>query len=295
MPCQLPPSCHRRPGRRRWRAPVAAGVLAAVALVAPPPAAATTIDDPGPLVSGTVQTLTGTCASSSRVEVVTPWNLFPSLWDVTDGRWTGNVMVSSSEGPVTVTATCGRWDGAFVPEEAATSIVVQVVEADFRLDLTVGTEPGACATDAAVTVARGTTVHWCATAHNLTGHGFGSHTVTSTIHGPLAEGLSHALAHGASVDTVELGIDASSVADEALEATVEWTMTGPDGEEQSATATARVEVTDAPPTTPSTPSDGPDGSGPSGSGPGRPGATPTPGAPTASPATPVVGTARLTG
>ncbi|HNU05905.1 MAG TPA: hypothetical protein PKL67_17340, partial [Anaerolineae bacterium] len=107
---------------------------------------------------------------------------------------------------------------------------------------TVGTTPGVCAATSNITVPEGTTVYYCYTVTNTGTIPFATHDLTDTVLGSIFSGLSYALAPGASVDTVALGLSIPYVANANTTNVGTWTASHVTGGSAQASSTANVTV-----------------------------------------------------
>ncbi|HRI57650.1 MAG TPA: hypothetical protein PK170_11200, partial [Anaerolineae bacterium] len=110
------------------------------------------------------------------------------------------------------------------------------------LQKTVGTTPGVCANTSAITVPEGTTVYYCYTVTNTGTVAFGLHTLTDSVLGTIFTGTAYALAPGASVNTVALGLNIPYVANATTTNVGTWLAYNATGGQATATATATVTV-----------------------------------------------------
>lgn len=114
--------------------------------------------------------------------------------------------------------------------------------ASISLTKTVGTTPGVCAGTANITVPQGTTVYYCYTVTNTGTVAFGLHTLTDDVLGTIFTGAAYALAPGASVNTVQLGVNVPYVANANTTNVGTWLAYNATGGQAQATATATVNV-----------------------------------------------------
>lgn len=118
------------------------------------------------------------------------------------------------------------------------------------LSKTVGTDAGTCAATNSITVPAGTTVYYCYTVTNTGAVAFDTHALTDDVLGPIFSGQSHALAPGASTDTVTLGLTIPFVANATTTNTATWTATNQGPPVVTADAAASAIVTVVPPRCP---------------------------------------------
>ncbi|WP_208027406.1 hypothetical protein [Rhabdothermincola sediminis] len=104
---------------------------------------------------------------------------------------------------------------AATPASAGPRLSITVVK-------TVGTTPGVCGTESAITVAPGTTVYYCYTVTNDSEVTFGVHTLTDDKEGTLLNAADYNLLPGASVNTVTLGLTVDAVITTTTTNTATW-------------------------------------------------------------------------
>lgn len=104
---------------------------------------------------------------------------------------------------------------AATPASAGPRLSVTVVK-------TVGTTPGVCGTESAITVAPGTTVYYCYTITNDSDITFDLHNLVDDQLGTLLTDAEYDLLPGASVNTVTLGITADAVITTTTTNTATW-------------------------------------------------------------------------
>lgn len=104
--------------------------------------------------------------------------------------------------PIVVTA-----DGCHFPDAVAT------ITSELTLNVTVGTQPGVCATTGHLWIPQPTTVYYCYTLTNDRGGTFTHHRLVDDTYGPVIPDLAFDLAYGESVNTIALGYPVSAVVD----------------------------------------------------------------------------------
>ena len=201
---------------------------------------------PSPVAPGQDFTVAGPqdCIEGTILTVTVP-DLGLSQTVAADVPWSVTFTVPDS-------ATAGTYPVVVAGEEctfADGSLVVALNES-ISLVKTVGTTAGQCATTTTLSVVTGTTVYYCYTVTNNTQSTLVTHSLSDDKLGVLLTDVAQDVAPGASADTVTLGqsISAAITADTTNTAT--WTAKDQQGVPFTASASATVTVTTAPPAPP---------------------------------------------
>ncbi|MGQ9904545.1 MAG: S8 family serine peptidase [Anaerolineae bacterium] len=100
--------------------------------------------------------------------------------------------------------------------------IIQLDMPSIVITKTVGTAPGVCATTTEITVAAGTTVHYCYTVQNTGNITLTVHDLNDDVLGTILSGFVYTLTPGSSIDTVAAGLTISQVVTQTVTNVAEW-------------------------------------------------------------------------
>ncbi len=133
--------------------------------------------------------------------------------------------------------------GTDYPAFSAATARVNVFSPSILITKTVGTAPGVCAATSEITVTYGAPVYYCYSIQNTGDLTFTGHTLTDTVLGVILNNFNYTLAPGASVNTVAAGLTISQVATQTITNEAFWTASSIFTVTANASATVNVPPT----------------------------------------------------